>query len=210
VKAAAAAAVLALISCAPAPRRPFSVGLAGPVTPRLAAEARRLGLSADENPPAGSSVEASAPAVGPAFPRARLRFLAARAVARGASGVYFLPPAAESGDILDFPEEWQALARVFRELLSARPLIETGEPREPEAGLPAGVEARAWLWRGRRYLLIVNSSTSPAPLPSALLAERRALFAARADAREALAPCGPDLRCVPPEGVLWLEGRLLR
>jgi len=139
----------------------------------------------------------------------RLRFLAARAIVSGSAGVFFRLPGTPAGtDILDYPEEWQAVVRVAREALAARPILEKSVPAPAPFVVPDGIAVRAWTLAGRRYALLVNISGAPEPLDEGVLAPWRALFAVRSDARELLAPCGRR-RCLPAEGVLWLEGRLL-
>ena len=80
-------------------------------------------------------------------------------------------------------------------------------PAPAPFAVPAGIEIRTWIFQGRRYALLVNASGAAQPLEEGSLAPWRALFAVRSDARQLLAPCGKKL-CLPPEGVLWLEGRL--
>ena len=139
---------------------------------------------------------------------AELRFLAARAAVRRAEGIFFqLPPAPPGSDILDYPEEWQALMRVAREYGAIRPVIEEGQPVFVPFPTPPGIEARAWTREKRLYVLLVNVSGVPVALNEAPLAGWRALFAARANPAEGLIPCGKR-RCLPAQGVLWLEGRL--
>jgi len=138
---------------------------------------------------------------------AGLRLLAARVAASGANGVYFRLPAVPAGrDILDFPEEWQAVARVARELLLMRPVLQGGDPAPPPIAVPAGMESNAWTFEGRVYTLIVNPTGEPLRIADEGLIGRRALFEVRADPRQDLAACGGG-RCLPPGGVLWLEGR---
>jgi hypothetical protein len=108
--------------------------------------------------------------------------------------------------LLDYPEEWQAVARVARELVLMRPVLEEGEAAPLPFPAPGGLESRAWRFAGRRYVLLVNPSAGPVPLEPGLLEPWRALFAVRSDPRQDLAACGSAL-CLPPGGVLWLEGR---
>ena len=207
-------AVLAAAACSPEPRRAFPVGFLEPVSPRVAAQAKRSGLATAEQAPTGAAVVSAALPVNGGSgevtaDRSRLRFLTARAVAAGSAGVFFTLPRTPAGhDLLEFTEEWQAVDRVSRELLSMRPMLEGGAPAPAPFAVPAGVELRSWLFRGRRYVLLVNPSGGPLPLDEASLGPWRALFAVRSDARELLPPCGMG-HCLPPEGVLWLEGRLL-
>ncbi|MEQ1919911.1 MAG: hypothetical protein ABL955_11990 [Elusimicrobiota bacterium] len=201
-------------ACSQEPGRPFPVGFLSPVSPLAAAEAVRLGFVVSQAAPAGSATEAAG--VPGAFggasevmaDRETLRFLAARAVAKGAHGVFFRLPAAPDGrDLVDYPEEWQALIRVVREMTAMQPLLERGRLVAPPFAAAEGLAARAWIYRGRRYALLVNVSGTDAALESDALASWRVLYEVRSDARELLKPCGA-MFCLPPHGVLWLEGRL--
>lgn len=207
-------AAAAAAACSPAPRRPFPVGFLLPVSPRVATAARRMGLEVAERAPDGAAaVSAAAPARKGGgevtLDWARLRFAAARAVVEGASGIFFrLPAAPATHDYLEFDEESQSVDRVVRELLDMRPILRGGELAAAPFAVPSGIETRAWIYAGRRYVLLVNSSGRPLPLTPDDLEPWRSLFSARADAREALEGCGEN-RCLASGGVLWLEGRLL-
>ena len=207
-------AALAAAACSREPRRAFPVGFLEPVSPRVAGEAARLGLQIAARAPAGAAeVSAAIPVKGGsgevAADRSTLRFLTARAIAAGSAGVFLrLPRAAAGRDLVDYPEEWQAVERVALELLAVRPVIEAGAPAPAPFAVPNGVELRAWTFQGRRYVLLVNSSGGPLTLEERSLAPWRALFAVRSDPRQDLVSCGSGA-CLPPEGVLWLEGRLL-
>lgn len=205
-----AALALLLSACAPEASRPFPAGVAGQLSPRLRAEILRLGFSAAETPPDGAAIERAGDDDDHTLSARRLRFLAARAAYGGAAGVFFVPPRLPAGlDWADYPEEWQAAARVLRELRAMRPVLERGRPAPAPFAVPQGLLARAWSRGGRTYVLVLNPTSFPMPLDGSALARRRALFSPRADARETLEPCGRSV-CLPPEGVLWLEGRLLQ
>ncbi len=190
----------------------FPVGLLGPVSPRVEAEAARLGFAIVETAPEGA---ASASAASPsatggeiAADWTSLRLRAALAAADGSRGFFVRLPAPPAGrDLLDFPEDWQAPARALRELASMRPVIERGAAAEPPVAAP-GARSRAWRHRGRLYAVYVNDSTAPVPLDAAALDGFRALFEPRSSPREALERCGGGV-CLPAGRVLWLEGRPL-
>lgn len=204
------AAVLLCAGCAPEASRDFPVGVAGPLSERLRAEVRRLRFDAAESPPAGAAVERAADENEHTLSAVRLRFLAARAAHGDAAGAFFLPPRLPIGvDWANYPEEWLMVVRVLRELRSLRPVIEAGRPASVPFAVPDGVLSRAWSLHGRTYVLLINAGAAPASFEPASLRPWRALFQARSDPREALARCGSGL-CLAPEGVLWLEGRLLQ
>lgn len=201
------AGLLLLGACSPEPRRAFRVGLLGPLEAKGLREAARLGLHVALEAPSGAALEPAGDALDHAKPAAALFFAGTRAAVRGATGVYFVPPRFKAPyGWTDYPEEWQAMARAGRRLTLLRPVIEAGAEASVPFALPAGVEARAWRLRGRRYVALVNDTPAPLPLAAEPLAPWRALFEARADAREALVSCGGGL-CLPPGRALWLEGR---
>lgn len=200
---------LLLAACSSEAPRPFPVGVTGPLSPRLRAEVLRLGFDAAEIAPAFAAVERASDERDLTLPAARLRFVAARAAHDGAAGVYFTPPRLPEGvDWADYPEEWQAAVRVLRELATLRPILEHGRPAATPFAAEDGMRSRAWSRGGRVYILVLNPTGAPLPLDGEALSQYRALFRARTDARESLGPCGKGF-CLPPEGVLWLEGRLL-
>lgn len=214
------AALLPLALAAACSRRPpartFELGLRAPVGPGVAAAARAEGLTIRDSAPDGfDELHAGVALAGPAGPAAErladwamLRLLVARAAVRGRAGVLFtLPRTTDARELTDFPEEWQALARVAREAAALRPILESGVDAPDPFPVPDGVEARAWRFDGRLYVLLVNDSGAGAPLPADALRPWRALFEVRADARELLVPC-EDAACLPPGRALWLEGRL--
>ena len=204
--------VLALAACSPEPRPAFPVGLLEPVSPRIADEARRLGLEISaQSPPGAAVVPAGRPSGSgeAAADWARLRFLTAHAIAGGANGVFLLLPHTPPGhDLLEYGEEWQAVERVIGELMTMRPIMQGGLPAPAPFVVPAGIEIRSWVFRGRRYVLLVNPSAARLPVKGENLAPWRALFGVRSDPRQVLAASGTDC-FLPPGGVLWLEGRLL-
>lgn len=212
------AAVLLALACACAPEkaRDFELGLLGPVGPGLAAAAREAGLTIRESAPESAETHSAAVSFkGPSglteermADWSRLRLLVARAVVRERTGVFFILPKAPDGrEAHSYPEEWQALARVARETAELRPIIEAGVEASPPLALPDGVEARAWRYQGRLYVLLVNDTAGPVPVPQESLQGWRALFEVRADPRDVLGACEGG-RCLLAGRALWLEGRL--
>jgi hypothetical protein len=199
-------ALLISAACAEKPARPFFLGLLGPLSRRDARAARWAGLAVAAQVPDGAAAE-SASDGGATASWGRLRFLAARAAVEGKSGVCFLPPKFPADRaFVDYPEEWQALARVAREMGEMRPVLENGVDEASPAVAAEGVESRAWRLRGRDYVLLVNTARVPVRVDAPGLARFRALFEARADPRDLLSTCAGGT-CLPPERVLWLEGR---
>jgi hypothetical protein len=191
-------------ACAPRPQRPFPIGVVGPVGPRTQSAAAWLGLAVMAPPPEGATVESADRSDHQIADSGRLRLAAALAAVRGRAGVFFILPTPPAGrELVDYPEEWQSLARVAQELVELRPILEGGDLESVAA---PGLEARAWRYRGRRYVLLVNAGAQPAGAPEGLLDGTRALFEARADARDVLQVC-PAGYCLGAGRVLWLEGR---
>lgn len=210
-----AAALLAAAACAPEKAREFEVGLIGPVGPGAGAAARAAGLAIREAAPEGADMHhAGVPVAGVSRADERmadwshLRLLVARAAAAGRTGVFFtLPKTGDGREANSYPEEWQALARVARETAAIRPVLEAGLENDVPFEVPDGVESRAWRFRGRLYVLLVNNTQAEAPIETEVLKPWRALFEVRADARDLLVACKGG-RCLPARRVLWLEGRL--
>lgn len=202
-----AATLLALTAaCAPERSREFELGLIGPVGPGVAAAARAAGMPVREVAPEGAdTISAGAEHMAD---WSELRLRVAQAAVEGRAGVYFaLPKTPEGREATSYPEEWQALARVAREMAAMRPILEAGVETEPPLTVPAGGGARAWRYQGRLYVLLVNGSANALPIDAESLRPWRALFEVRSDARDLLVPCAAG-RCLPAERVIWLEGRL--
>lgn len=211
-----AAALLAAAACAPEKARDFELGILGPVGPGVEAAARAAGMSIRATAPNGADEASAVVSVTGADGRpeermadwSHLRFLVAGGAVRGRSGVFFTLPRTKDGrDLTAYPEEWQALARVARETAAMRPILERGIESAVPFAVPEGVEARAWRFQGRFYVLLVNDSALAAAILPDFLKPWRALFEVRADARDLLDPCDGG-RCIPAGRVLWLEGRL--
>ncbi|UPT75208.1 MAG: oligosaccharide flippase family protein [Elusimicrobiota bacterium] len=163
----------AAAACADGPAAPFPVGILGPSSPRVAAEARRLGFDVADALPAGAaSASAASPAARGgemAADWAVLRLAAARAAAEGSRGFFVrLPAPPAGGDLLDLPEEWQAPARALRELKAMRSVLERGAAADVPFTAPAGVRARVApegqdVRRARQRLLRRGRARRPGP-----------------------------------------------
>lgn len=130
------------------------------------------------------------PAVGRFPDHAEIRFMSYLAVLRGAKGLFYFSFRKPSGKtLLDYPEQWQALTRVSREMRRMEPVFARGRlihlPFPPN---PDGPQARAWRYRGRDYVVILNRKGHVMQkLPEELLKpEWRPLFESRRDPRELL------------------------
>lgn len=212
----AAALLMAAAGCAPEKLRRFEIGLIGPVGPGVGAAARAAGLTVREAAPEGAdtydAVVAVKDASGGKGSRladwSDLRRQVALAAVRRRTGVFFLLPESPEGrELTDFPEEWQALARLARETGALRGIVESGAEAEAPFAAPPGVAVRAWRFQGRLYVLLVNDAARPAAIDPEALRPWRALFEVRSDPRDLLVACGGG-RCLPGERALWLEGRL--
>lgn len=211
-----AAALLAAAACAPEKAREFELGLLGPVGPGVEAAARAAGMPIRETAPDGAdALNAGVPFAGASRGTeerladwSRLRLLVAGAAVRGRAGVFFTLPRTKDGrELTAYPEEWQALSRVAREVAAMRPVLEGGIESAVPFAVPEGAEARAWRFQGRLYVLLVNDTGRSVPIDAGSLKPWRALFEVRADARDLVSACAAG-RCLPAGRVLWLEGRL--
>lgn len=200
-------ALLALAAaCAPDRSREFELGLIGPVGPGVASAARAATMTIREAAPEGADTRSAGAERMADW--SELRLHVAQAAIQGRTGVFFtLPKTADGRELTAYPEEWQALARVARETAAIRPILESGLEAAVPFPVPEGVQARAWRYQGRLYVLLVNGSGAEIAVSQEPLRPWRALFEVRADARDLLAPCAGG-RCLPAGRVLWLEGRL--
>lgn len=112
------------------------------------------------------------------FPtREELRFMSYHALVRGASGIFYFEFQRRSvpgSDLPAYPERWQALTAVVRELAALRPILEAA----PGEGIAApGLEGGEWRLGRRRIRVLVNPRPSEADMPAEYLQPRwKALF----------------------------------
>lgn len=98
------------------------------------------------------------------FPKeSEMRFMTYDAALSGAEGIWYYTYSWGPGKSLAlFPERLQALTRVARELRAMAPIFADGLPRVlPFPPKPGAVAARAWTWRGRDYLVLLNRGPAP-------------------------------------------------
>ncbi|MBI5210970.1 MAG: hypothetical protein HY927_13455 [Elusimicrobia bacterium] len=154
--------------------------------------------------------DASKPAVGRFPTHEEIRFMSYLSILSGAKGLFYFRLQKPGGKtLLDYPELWQALTKVTREIKLLQPVLENGRlaplPFQPTWD---GPRAMAWRFRGRDYLVIANrKKTVYQRVPDELLLpEWRPLFSQRRDAREFLSPIGKGFY-LRPHQVLVLESR---
>lgn len=140
-----------------------------------------------------------------------IRFMSYLAVVHGAKGLfYYTLRRGDGSSLLDWPELWQAPARVAREMKAMQPIWSARRrvklPFEPRAD---GLEAACWRWRGRDYLVLLNRSADRMlRVPERLLDKSwRPLFELRRDPKELLIPA-QGAHYLPPRRVLVLESRI--
>lgn len=145
------------------------------------------------------------------FPdHAEIRFMSYLSVVHGATGLFYFTLTKKEKTLFEYPELWQAVARVAREVRAIRPIFERGTrvalPFPPD---PDGPEARAWHYRGREYVVILNRKGGAyQKMPEELLADRwRPLFEARRDPKELLKSM-KGAHYLRPYQVMVLESRL--
>lgn len=144
------------------------------------------------------------------FPnREEIRFMSYLALLHGANGLFYFTLSKPGGRTLfDRPEEFQALTRVVSEIKSLQPVLEAGVSRSPPySSLADGVEGRAWSYRRREYVVVLNRRKELRPLPRELLDPRwRPLFEVRRAQRDLLKGSEGNWQLSPYQ-VLVLEGR---
>ncbi len=121
-----------------------------------------------------------------------IRFMSYLAILQGAEGLFYYTFKKPGGRTLaDYPELWQAVARVAFELKGLQEILERGKlvhvPFPPD---PDGPRARAWRYRGRDYVVVVNPRRGLyQKIPDQLLEPSwRPVFEVRRDPRELLKP----------------------
>lgn len=140
-----------------------------------------------------------------------LRAMSYLAIVYGAKGLfYYTLKRGDGSSLLDWPELWQATARMAREMRAMQPIFSVNRriplPFEPRAG---GVEAACWRWRGRNYLVLVNRHRDKQLKVPAKLLDRswRPLFELRRDPKELLKEF-KGAHYLPPLRVVVLESRI--
>lgn len=140
-----------------------------------------------------------------------IRFMSYAAVVHGAEGIYYFTLRKPGGrTLLDVPEELQAVTRVVSELRSLQPILEKGVPSVlPFEAPERKIEAKAWRYKSRVYLIVLNrSGKAPARIPNELLDSRwRPLFERRREAKELLLQRDGSWY-IRPYQVLVFESRL--
>lgn len=139
-----------------------------------------------------------------------IRFMTYLSIVHGARGIFYFQ-LRKPGDrtLLDVPEHWQAVSRVTQELSALQPMLEKGRPVAlPFSPASTAIEGRAWRWRGRDYVILLNRSPAHAALPSEFFSPRwRALFEPRRNPQDALSMLGEE-PALKPYQALILESRL--
>lgn len=94
-----------------------------------------------------------------------LRFMTYHAVLRGASGVYYFEFQRRSvpgKSLLDYPERWQALKSVVKELTALKAFFaaDPGEKLRLDR-----LEGRQWRKGGKSLAVLLNPTSTPVPVP---------------------------------------------
>lgn len=151
------------------------------------------------------------PRVGRFPTHAEIRFMSYLAVMHGARGLFYYrlqKGEAAVETLLEYPELWQAVSRVAREMGAMKPIFAANRlVALPFASDTVSPEARAWEFGGRLYVVLANrSSTASARVPDMLLTGQwRPLFEMRRDPRELLEK-QPDGFYLSPLRVMVFEG----
>jgi len=151
----------------------------------------------------------TAPRIGRYPTRLELRFMTYSTIVHGAKSIFYYSFQSPSGITrIEHPEEWQAIVAVTQELKEMKPVFEQGRREElPLATSTPGVEAGAWLFKGRRYEIYFNRTAAARPLPMTLnqAKEFRPLFEISRCLDDIL-PLADGRFVLPPWRVLVLEG----
>jgi hypothetical protein len=142
---------------------------------------------------------------------AEIRFMSYDAVVNGAQGIwYFTYSTAPASNLSQTPELMFAVDWTAREMRAMAPIFARGRPIPlPFKPTPGEIQARAWTYHGRDYVVLVNPNTGEDASvdPEMLKPTWRPLFEVRRDPRELLRKIGNDY-CLRQHGVLVLESRL--
>lgn len=141
------------------------------------------------------------PRVGRFPTHAEIRFMSYLALVHGARGLFYFQLHG-----LDQPELWLAVSRVSREIKALQPILERGREIKPGVSGEDGFESKAWSYRGRTYLAVVNRRNAPVLMPAELLETWRPLFESRRDPRDLLLKTGSGFSLRPYQTMV-LEGR---
>lgn len=92
------------------------------------------------------------------FPnRHEIRFMSYIAVMHGARGLFYCTLLKKGKTLFEYPELWQEVSVVTREIRDMRPVFERGKRvRLPFPPNPDGVEAKAWRYKNRDHVIILN------------------------------------------------------
>lgn len=139
------------------------------------------------------------------FPsHSEIRFMSYLSVLHGARGLFYFCLQKKGTTLFDYPELWQVVARIAREMKEMQSVFERGGPIPlPFEPNPDGVEARAWHYRGRDYVVIVNRRRGvKLKLPGVMLEARwRLIFEDGRDPKQLLDKY-MDALYIPPYRVL--------
>lgn len=136
-----------------------------------------------------------------------MRFMSYLAILHDARGLFYYT-LRKPGDLtlFDYRHEWQAVARVVMEISKFKPVLERGEPMPLPAALVDPLQGKAWRFKGKIYIVLLNSGDEPVDLPPVYCRnEWRPLFRTRRHVREIFSDDGVSCR-LPSKDVLVLEG----
>ncbi|MBI3289040.1 MAG: hypothetical protein HYZ74_05945 [Elusimicrobia bacterium] len=144
------------------------------------------------------------------FPtRAEIRFMSYVSVLHGARGLFYFALTKKKKTLFDYPELWQAVSGVTREMRRMQPIFERGRGIPLPFAIPTGgLEAGAWRHRGRDYVVLVNRrARRDWRVPAEILDGRwRARFASADDPKALLRRFG-SAYYLRAQDVLVLESR---
>lgn len=123
------------------------------------------------------------------FPsRFEIRFMSYLSVLHGARGLFYFSLGKMGKTLFEYPDLWKSVSGVAREMKSMQPIFERGMPIPLPFQPDVNLEARAWRYHGRDYVVILNRRAMfSQKVPDVLLkSEWRPLGESRRDARDLL------------------------
>ncbi len=98
---------------------------------------------------------------------AEMRFMSYDALANGADGLfYFLFTSKNIPLPIANKEHWQRIAAVTKEIAKLEPVFKNGAEIQSPLNLNAPLKSRAWQYKNKTYLLVVNPTAKPITLPA--------------------------------------------
>lgn len=105
------------------------------------------------------------------FPtESEIRFMSYHSIINGAEGVFYFVFTSNGKPLPEAnPEWWRRVTAVTRELARLKKVFEKGTPSALGFPVQSPLSAKTWLYKGKKYTVLVNASDSEVSLPAELL-----------------------------------------